>query len=228
MNSLVLTITVLLGLLLVPAIDMKRKRCHKRPTVVECSDPIPRTCANMTISTDQKFVGSTGKLTCSAGHSLKGNDSIKCLEDGTWSPINAICVPNGVIGVRSFSGSIYIFVKNVNGYENAKETCSSMCGTLLEINNQEENRFILSAKEELGIKFPYFGLESKDGISYVWQSGNTTVSNMFNNRNPLDNVSNDIEVGSCFFMVSGGTWYDAPKSICNSIDNEYICESRFD
>ncbi|XP_076088200.1 uncharacterized protein LOC143058611 [Mytilus galloprovincialis] len=103
-----------------------------------------------------------------------------------------------------------------------------MCGTLLEINIQEENRFILSAKEELGIKFPYFGLESKDGISYVWQSGNTTVSNMFNNRNPLDNVSNDIEVGSCFFMVSGGTWYDAPKFICNSMDNVYICESRFD
>ncbi|XP_071139068.1 uncharacterized protein [Mytilus edulis] len=226
MNSLVLTITVLLGLLLVPAIEMKRKRCHKIPTVVECSDPIPRTCANMTISTDGKIEGSTGKLTCSAGHSLKGNDSIKCLEDGTWSPINAICVPNDVhvAGVRSFSGSIYVFVKHINGYDKAKEICSSMCGTLLEINNQEENRFIVSAIDEIDITLPFIGLESKDGISYVWQSGNTTASNSFTGR---ESDPSDIEVGSCF-LISGGKWYDTAKHICNSNDNEYICESRFD
>ncbi|XP_076080209.1 uncharacterized protein LOC143051019 isoform X2 [Mytilus galloprovincialis] len=33
MKSVILTITVLLGLLFVPVIEMKSKRCHKRPTV---------------------------------------------------------------------------------------------------------------------------------------------------------------------------------------------------
>ncbi|CAC5360481.1 unnamed protein product [Mytilus coruscus] len=230
MKSSILTITVLLGMLFVPAIEMKRKRCHKRPTVVECPEPLPRTCAhwNITVTTMERFVGNTGILSCSAGYSLIGNDSITCLESGVWSPISAICVSNdiGEDYVRSFSGSTYILVKTTKGYEQAKESCISMCGTLLEINNQEENRFIVSAIEEVDLNFPYIGLESKNGIYYEWQSGNTTNSTMFENWSSIQ--PDETEVGSCVFISSNDyKWFDSGKSICTN-NRPFICESRFD
>lgn len=45
----------------------------------------------MTVTAEERLVGSTGKVTCSNGYFLMGNDSITCLEDGVWSPIKAIC-----------------------------------------------------------------------------------------------------------------------------------------
>ncbi|XP_063436714.1 uncharacterized protein LOC134718154 [Mytilus trossulus] len=151
MKSVILTITVLLGLLFVPVIEMKSKRCHKRPTVVECPDPLP--CgknSNMTVSTKDKFVGDTGILNCSAG-SLFGNASITCLESGQWSPIRAICVPDDLFtSVHDFRGSKYTFVFTRKTIVEAKEYCLSMCGTLVEINNKEENQFIYSVLQKRG------------------------------------------------------------------------------
>ncbi|VDI61734.1 Hypothetical predicted protein [Mytilus galloprovincialis] len=154
MKSVIFTITVLLGLLFVLVIEVKSKRCHKTPTVVECPDPLTRTCGknwNITVITKDKFVGATGILNCSAGYSLSGNSSITCLQSGVWSPITAaICVPDDLLRtyVYDFRGSTYTFVFKTKTYIQAKEYCLSMCGTLVEINNKEENQFIYSVIQE--------------------------------------------------------------------------------
>ncbi|VDI83167.1 Hypothetical predicted protein [Mytilus galloprovincialis] len=230
MKSLVLTITVLLGLLLVPAIEMKRKRCHKRPALVECPEPLPMTCAhwNITVTTGERYAGNTGQLNCSTGYSLIGNNSITCLASGIWSPIIALCVQNynGRIDVRSFRGTTYIYVNNGQSYEQAKETCTSMCGTLWEVNNQEEKQFVTSAINQVGMRHPWIGLESKNGTDYVWQSGNTTVSNAYedwDNGYPIRHA-----VGSCVFLspYNDNKWVDAVKFQC-AWERQFICESSF-
>ncbi|XP_071139368.1 CD302 antigen-like isoform X2 [Mytilus edulis] len=185
MKSLLFTITGILGLLLVPAIEMKRKRCHKRPTVGVAN----------------------------------GNGF-------------------GVAEVRSFSGSLYIFVKNVLGYDDAKDFCSYKCSTLVEINNKEENRFIYSALRENGLSYPLIGLESRNGISYEWQSKNTTDSNMFNDWHPTK--PDKTAVGSCAMIFLNldkwidirkscdcFSWIDIPKGVCEW-ESQCICELRFD
>lgn len=60
---------------------------------VECPNPLPRICAEWTITVTAKdrYAGNTGILNCPASHSLIGNGSITCMEDGKWSPMNAIC-----------------------------------------------------------------------------------------------------------------------------------------
>lgn len=60
-------------------------------SVVECPNPSTRTCAKIIVTAEGRFVGSTGKVTCSVGYFLMGNDTITCLDDGVWSPIKAIC-----------------------------------------------------------------------------------------------------------------------------------------
>ncbi|XP_071139339.1 asialoglycoprotein receptor 2-like [Mytilus edulis] len=232
MNSVILTITVLLGLLFVPAVEMKSKRCHKRPTVVECPDQLNRTCGNdwrMIVTIKDKYVGDTGKLNCLAGFSLIGNPIITCLESGVWSPINATCVPDDLEAyVRDFRGSTYTFVKTYKNFDNAKFLCSSMCGTLVEINNKEENQFIVSAIEELfGFLRTYIGLQrSRDSINYEWQSGNMTASNGFDDwyvNNP------DIATGrsSCVLINLQRKWDDVDNNYCFFQAKPFVCESRF-
>ncbi|VDI57243.1 Hypothetical predicted protein [Mytilus galloprovincialis] len=226
--------TAMLGMYFVPAIKMKRNRCHKRPNLVECPLSLPRGCDkwNLTVTTNNTYVGSRGIVKCPAGHSLIGNANISCSEDGVWRPINAICVSNvhevNEAYVRSFRGSTYILVKDFVLFRQAKESCSSMCGSLIEINNKEENTFIISAIQELGLFFPFIGLEFKNGGSYVWQSGNTTESNMF------DNWANKVfpEGGSCVYIDSRPNtykWRDSSEDSCNYTKHfNYICESSFD
>ncbi|VDI42378.1 Hypothetical predicted protein, partial [Mytilus galloprovincialis] len=94
---------------------------------IECPNPLPRTCAEWTITVTAKdrYAGNTGILNCPASHYLIGNGSITCMEDGKWSPMNAICVPIATdIGeaahVRSFRGSTYILVYQRTPRQEAK------------------------------------------------------------------------------------------------------------
>ncbi|XP_076080208.1 uncharacterized protein LOC143051019 isoform X1 [Mytilus galloprovincialis] len=123
MKSVILTITVLLGLLFVPVIEMKSKRCHKRPTVVECPDLLTRTCgknSNITVTTKNKLVGDTEILDCSTGYSLVGIASITCLESGVWGQIRAIYL------VKSASFNIGLESRNGINYEwQSKNTTES-------------------------------------------------------------------------------------------------------
>lgn len=80
----------------------------------------------------------------------------------------------------------------------------------------------------VGLFFPFIGLEFKNGGSYVWQSGNTTESNMF------DNWANKVfpEGGSCVYIDSRPNtykWRDSSEDSCNYTKYfNYICESRYD
>ncbi|CAG2232996.1 unnamed protein product [Mytilus edulis] len=180
----------------------------------------------MTVSTKDKFVGDTGILDCSAGYSLVGNASITCLESGQWSPIRAICVPDDLrTSVHDFRGSKYTFVFTDKTIVEAKEYCLSMCGTLVEINNKEENQFIYSVLQERDFTTNSIniGLESRNGINFEWQSQNTTVSNMFDDwavREPRF-----IEVDSCVY-ISVLKWYPARRDDCVFSPYPFICESR--
>ncbi|XP_076080771.1 hepatic lectin-like [Mytilus galloprovincialis] len=102
-----------------------------------------------------------------------------------------------------------------------------MCGTLVEINNKEENQFIYSVIQERVVEnFRFWiGLESRNGINYEWQSKNTTESNRFDDWK--EGNPNDIGVDTCAFMWSL-KWYDTYRSQCKRNDEYFICESRFD
>ncbi|XP_052084093.1 early activation antigen CD69-like isoform X2 [Mytilus californianus] len=123
-----------------------------------------------------------------------------------------------------FGGSRYYFVKaELQTYPQAKATCLDMCATLVEINNEAENNFIILNAERLGQVSPWIGLESKDGTSYEWASGNTTESNLYDNWSNTNTII--YGVGRCVFMnVSNKEWLSKAQSTCNSVKDEFICE----
>ncbi|XP_076079963.1 CD209 antigen-like protein C [Mytilus galloprovincialis] len=190
----------------------------------------------MTVTTGERYAGDTRLLSCSAGYSIIGNVSITCLASGAWSPISAICAPNDISEayLRSFRDSTYIFVHTRKNYDEAKETCISMCGQLLEINDKEEDTFIDSTIPEVvpavditDNYFPWIGLEIKVGGTHEWQSGNTTNSNNF--ANWFKSEPNYLILGSCSYLTNlghGYQWFDGPKSICTTEKRQFICESR--
>ncbi|XP_052084094.1 uncharacterized protein LOC127721413 isoform X3 [Mytilus californianus] len=70
---------------------------------------------------------------------------------------------------------------------------------------------------------PWIGLESKDGTSYEWASGNTTESNLYDNWSNTNTII--YGVGRCVFMnVSNKEWLSKAQSTCNSVKDEFICE----
>ncbi|VDI09339.1 Hypothetical predicted protein [Mytilus galloprovincialis] len=193
-----------------------------------CPEPPTKTCTNWNITCvgEGRSVGSICKLTCSADHRLYGSDTVQCLESGVWSQIlNTFCVPNDIpfAEFRSFQNSNYLFVEDLKNYIGAQASCSYMCGSLVEINTEAENIFVDA--HPVGTTNAWIGLYYIDGIIFKWPSGNTTVTNQY--ENILYNPNYIFEYGSCVEILSGdGRWSLLSKMLCDSKKNGYICEFR--
>lgn len=76
----------------------------------------------------------------------------------------------------------------------------------------------------VGLASPLIGLESKNGVSYEWQSTNTTDSNMFNDWHSTQ--PDQTAVGSCAQIFTYFyKWIDISKSYCRTT-KACICELR--
>lgn len=66
-----------------------------------------------------------------------------------------------------------------------------------------------------------------DGITYTWQSGNTTKTNKFEYWERRLNEPNSITIGSCAYsnFYENGNWIDDTKNGCIKPFSS-ICEFR--
>ncbi|VDI43628.1 Hypothetical predicted protein [Mytilus galloprovincialis] len=227
-------LTLVLAALTVQAIQSKKCKKGPKPNEVTCNDPQIRNCGNASIYIDvgDKTVGAEAHLSCSNGYTLWGNDSIVCLDSGQWSQQNAYCIPDniGEPNIQSFDGSLYLFNNfTKSNYSQAKAYCTNICSTLIEINNQEEDQFLLETMNNLEIDFLWIGLESINGGNYSWPSGNTTQTNQYENW--FDNVPQSVidnpAAGSC---VQAFPFYDFwlpnPTNLCDTKLDDFVCELR--
>ncbi|CAC5406625.1 PKD1L2 [Mytilus coruscus] len=210
--------------------SIQSKKCNKSHPdgsyEVTCNDPETRSCGNASVLIDVggTTVGTEANLSCLNGYTLWGSDSIVCLDSGQWSQLNAYCIPDdiGDPNIQSFDGSIYLF-NNFTGsnYSQAKEYCTNICSTLIEINNQEEDQFVYETFQNLEIESLWIGIESVNGGNFSWQSGNTTQTNMYANWESIEPV--DPEAGTCVLATPQYTFW-APVTEDCEFPTDFVCE----
>ncbi|XP_071139175.1 lithostathine-like isoform X2 [Mytilus edulis] len=192
---------------------------------ITCNDPEIRTCGNASVLIDVggNAVGAKTHLSCFNGYTLWGNDSIVCLDSGKWSQLNSYCIPDdiGDPNIQSFDGSLYFFNNiTLRNYNQAKEYCTKICSTLIEINNQEEDQFLRETIKNLEFETAevWIGIESVNGGNFSWQSGNTTLTNMYDNWK-----EGDPPKGTCAFQSRLKTTWTATYSSCVA-PLVFVCE----
>ncbi|CAC5406624.1 unnamed protein product [Mytilus coruscus] len=212
------------------------KKCNRshsdESNKVTCNDPEIRGCVNASVYVDVggNAVGTEAHLSCLNGYTLWGNDSIVCLDSGKWSQINAYCIPDGIgePNIQSFDGSLYLFNNfTKSDYSQAKEYCTNICSTLIEINNQEEDQFVYETFQNLEIDSLWIGLESVNGGNFSWPSGNTTQTNQYVNWASIVPEPVIPTAGSCvaarpFYMF----WLPTLGNACDTDLQDFVCEFR--
>ncbi|XP_052100151.1 CD302 antigen-like [Mytilus californianus] len=159
---------------------------------------------------------------------LTTDDNLSCME-GYTSIVYAtsvclnqtiedtICVPDDTndATLRFFGSSKYLFVRNITTVPGAKNSCSRVCGSLVEINNEEKNTFLATTAEEFQIGTLLIGLEH-NGEEFVWLSGNSTDA--YDNWDPAENFES-----TCVYLGSGNTKWNTFDCIGLT---PFVCEIR--
>ncbi|XP_071140603.1 C-type lectin domain family 1 member B-like [Mytilus edulis] len=231
MKFLLVAVVLMLELVCVLSIQRKTKNCKKKHSdqpEVKCNQTETNTCLNIDVG--DKTVGAVARLSCRDGFNLIGDDYIVCLHTGNWSNINATCVPRDEIGginVQSFGGSKYVFVNfTQKNYSEAEAYCTDICGSLVEINNKEEDDYLMATTQSLKVASFWIGLKSNDGSSFEWPSGNTIITNMYQNFVDQRYAK---DKGSCVLAYNnhdgnGRRWEPFVKEFCDENKKHFVCE----
>ncbi|VDI71401.1 Hypothetical predicted protein [Mytilus galloprovincialis] len=106
-----------------------------------------------------------------------------------------------------------------------KEYCTTICSTLIEINNQEEDQFLRETIKNLEFETAevWIGIESVNGENFSWQSGNTTLTNMYDNWLEGSSFLIDPPKGTCAFQSRlKMAWTPTYSSCVAPLD--FVCE----
>ncbi|CAG2227418.1 unnamed protein product [Mytilus edulis] len=212
--------------------------CRRRPCCVfQCEDIPPNNLTNGTVTVTERTIGSTANFTCDAGHSLVGNETLKCTSSG-WNGnipqcrLYIVCPET----IAFFRGSKYIFSCRQGTWSNSEAYCNTKGGHLTSIETAEENTFILDVLELMQTILelpPYFwiGLTSNNpDMSYKWLSGEPLNFTDWFQGTPQqpqqpDNVNtNGVANANCALISQGYSLKWADEVCYQSL--WYICEIR--
>ncbi|XP_071940974.1 macrophage mannose receptor 1-like [Antedon mediterranea] len=121
-------------------------------------------------------------------------------------------------GWIGYDYSCYLFVSTspVNA-DSAKQSCQSLGGHLVSINDRFEQSFVSSQLGLASGQYYWCGLQKQDDGSYTWTDGSSVDYTNWNKGQPDDREGKCVAVSS---GKSAGLWAD---SACDSQYN-YICE----
>ncbi|CAC5398374.1 unnamed protein product [Mytilus coruscus] len=179
--------------------------------VEQCPKPRTMKCDDGVLTTGDN-------LSCMEGYTRIVYATSMCLNQ----PIeDTMCIPGdiNVATLRFYGSSKYLFVRTFTNVHDAKNSCSRVCGSLVEINNEEENTFLATTAEELQISSLTIGLEH-NGEEFVWSSGNTTDA--YSNWDSAENFES-----TCVYLVSGNTKWNTldciglSQSVCEISSNGF-------